>query len=65
MAELLSVEEVAAQLHVKPRTVMDWLRVGKLAGYKIGRLWRVDPTALEAFLSQHKWSAGDAPAAEA
>jgi len=39
--ELHTVEDVADQLHVKPATVRQWLRIGKLAGCKVGRRWLV------------------------
>ncbi len=64
MADLLSIEDVAARLKIKPRTVLEWLRTGKLAGYKMGRIWRVDPADVDAFLAQHKQPAKEAPAAE-
>jgi len=47
---LLTTEEIAAILSVHPRTVMRWLRQGKLKGVKIGRLWRVRPEDFEAFI---------------
>ena len=39
--ELLTTEEAAEWLGVKPQTVAKWLRMGRLKGVKIGRLWRI------------------------
>lgn len=49
---LLSPAQVADRLQVTEQTIYDWLREGKLAGHKLGRLWRVRPKDLEAFLQR-------------
>jgi excisionase family DNA binding protein len=46
----LSPDDVARRLNVKPLTVRRWLKDGKLRGIKVGRLWRVRESDLEAFL---------------
>ena len=55
--KLLTVEDAAKVLLVKPTTVREWLKAGKLKGVKMGRLWRVRESELEAFLSEGegKW----------
>jgi excisionase family DNA binding protein len=50
MDDLLTVEQAAAILQLSPKTIKDWLRAGKLTGCKIGRVWRVKPADLEAFI---------------
>jgi excisionase family DNA binding protein len=50
--EYLTIEEAASRVKVKPDTLRLWLRTGQLKGLKAGRLWRVRPTDLEAFLEQ-------------
>lgn len=50
--QLLTPEEAALQLGITPRTIREWLRNGKLPGVKLGRLWRVKETDLEAFIAQ-------------
>ena len=50
MENLLTPEEVAEKLQVSVLTVKKWLRSGKLQGIKPGKLWRVEPEALEYFL---------------
>lgn len=47
--EVLTPEEVAAELKMAPKTVKDWLRDGKLPGKKYGRFWRVLRSDLEKF----------------
>ncbi|MBP7868590.1 MAG: helix-turn-helix domain-containing protein [Firmicutes bacterium] len=44
MDELLTPEEVAAILKLKPRTVHHMLRRGDLLGVKLGRVWRIRET---------------------
>jgi excisionase family DNA binding protein len=43
-------EQVAEHLQVSLRTVMDYLRAGKLKGFKVGRLWRIKASDLQAFM---------------
>ena len=51
MARILTVEQVAEKLQVKPLTVREYLRKGKIPGRKLGRSWRVVESELERFLS--------------
>ena len=39
--EFLTVEDVAARLKVKEKTVRDWIGRGDLEAYKIGKEWRI------------------------
>jgi len=39
----LTTEELAAVWNGRPWTVRQWLRTGKLVGYRISNEWRVDP----------------------
>ena len=50
MHALLIVEQAAATLQIRPKTVLGWLREGKLTGCKIGHQWRVREVDLEAFI---------------
>jgi excisionase family DNA binding protein len=50
MDKLLTPEQVAERLVVTPRVVKEWLRQGKLKGVKVGKMWRVYESDLEAFL---------------
>lgn len=52
--ELLTPGEVAERLKVKQGTVLEWLRAGKLSGFKLGGLWRVDERDLRLFLESRR-----------
>lgn len=47
---LLTPREVAARLRVTLRTVYAWLKIGRLRGVRAGKMWRIRPADLEAFL---------------
>lgn len=49
---LLTPEEVAEILRLDLRTVRRHLRDGVLVGIKVGRVWRVRPADLDAFIAQ-------------
>ena len=51
---MLTVEEVARRLNITPHVVNRLIRDGLLAGYKVGREWRVDPADFEEFLRRNK-----------
>lgn len=51
MARILTVKEVAEKLHVKPLTVREYLRKGKIPGRKLGKSWRVVESELEQSLT--------------
>ena len=48
MENFYTVKEVAALLHVRPYTVREMFREGRLSGFKIGKAWRITEAALEA-----------------
>jgi len=53
---LLNVNQVAEQLNVKPKTVREYIRQGRLAALNLNPeglrpVWRIKPVALEAFES--------------
>jgi len=50
--EALTPEKVAQILSVRPKTIRDWLKRGRIKGFKAGRLWRIREKDLDAFLSQ-------------
>ena len=51
-SELLTPDEVGARLKITTQTVKDWLREGKIKGFKMGRLWRIKEEDLEAFIAE-------------
>jgi len=49
--KMLTPEEVAIRLSVKPNTVRTWLREGSLKGVKLGkRIWRVKEADLHNYV---------------
>lgn len=54
MDELWDIARVAAYLGVTERTVYNKVRSGDLPAVKVGRLWRVRPSDLEAWLARGK-----------
>lgn len=63
---LLTVAEVAQYLHVSHELVLEWLRAGRLRGYRPGGTkagWRVRQADVEAFLAAAASPAGDERAA--
>ena len=49
--EYLVVEEVAARLKLREKTIRDWILRGELPAYKLGKEWRFSRAALVAWLS--------------
>src|SRR5262245_49860431 len=47
---LLTIDEAAARLRASRRTVREWLRVGRLAGVKVGDRWRIPESVVVAFI---------------
>lgn len=52
MEDLLTVEQAAAKLQIKPKTLKDWLRAGRIRGVRVGKLWRLKESDLEAFITE-------------
>lgn len=50
MQQYYTPEQTAEKLAIKPRTVREWLRTGRLQGTKVSNLWRVSESQLESFL---------------
>ncbi|MGH8071964.1 MAG: helix-turn-helix domain-containing protein [Candidatus Entotheonellia bacterium] len=50
--DFLTVDEVARQLRVQPKTVRAWLAAGALPGFKLAhKTWRITRADLQAFLA--------------
>ena len=54
MDDLLTVEEASAKLKIAPKTLRDWLRIGKLSGVKLGKRWLIREQDLEAAIQAHR-----------
>jgi excisionase family DNA binding protein len=53
MEKLLTVEEAAELLRIMPRTLKEWCRRGKVPCVKVGQLWRLKASELEAWMRPH------------
>ncbi len=45
--KMYSTEQAAELLEISPLTLTKWLRVGKIRGVKLGRVWRIPESALD------------------
>ena len=50
----LTPEEIAAKLRVNIATVRRWIKLGQLPAYQVGRLYRVEQSAYDAFLKSRE-----------
>ncbi len=62
--ELLTVNEVAERLKVKPLTVRRWINAGQLKAYSLGDRagWRISEQDLAIFLAERRSDEGKAAA---
>lgn len=47
MGRILTVEQAAEKMQVKPNTIRQWLKQGKIPGRKFGRIYRIPEDELE------------------
>ncbi len=52
--EFLTVQEVAKELRIDPKTVIRWINTGYLPGLRIGKYYRVPKTDYQKFLEKHR-----------
>jgi excisionase family DNA binding protein len=57
--EFLTPRAIAEQLHVDHETVLRWLRTHQLAGYQVGKQWRVSLTDYTKFLKERRNKEGE------
>lgn len=50
MPEYMKIPEVAALLRCNPRSVYEWLRLGKLPAGRAGNRWLITQADIDAFL---------------
>jgi len=62
-SKLIDVPEAAALLDVSPNTLRQWLSQGRLPLIKVGRLTKLRPQDVQAFIARHERPAR--PVAEA
>ncbi len=52
--DMLTVEEVAKELRVDPKTVRRWIQRGELVAIDIGREYRIRRSALDDFIARRQ-----------
>lgn len=52
--QFYTIKEVAQHLKVSERTIHNWIKVGELNSYKVGRLTRISKEQLEEYLQKEK-----------
>ncbi|MFK8102027.1 MAG: helix-turn-helix domain-containing protein [Saprospiraceae bacterium] len=52
-AEIMTIEEVAKYLKLKPQTIYTWAQKGKIPAAKIGKEWRFRRDLIDAWFNQH------------
>jgi excisionase family DNA binding protein len=48
--EMLTIEELAAYLKLKPQTIYKWAQTGKVPGAKFGKEWRFRRSSIEKWI---------------
>jgi excisionase family DNA binding protein len=51
--EIMTLEEVAAYLKLKPQTIYTWAQQKKIPAAKIGKEWRFKKAVLDEWFLQH------------
>ena len=50
MDKLMDINELAAYLKLERQTIYNWLHEKKIAGIKVGHVWRFEKTAIDKWL---------------
>jgi len=53
MEEILTLEEVAKYLKVKPQTIYTWVQSGKIPAAKLGKEWRFRKSVVDKWFNNH------------
>ena len=51
--EMLTIEELADYLKLKPQTIYKWAQRGKIPGAKFGKEWRFRRSLIEQWIDSH------------
>ncbi|MDN5200403.1 helix-turn-helix domain-containing protein [Fulvivirgaceae bacterium BMA10] len=53
MNDIMTIEEVARYLKMKPQTIYTWAQNGKIPAAKIGKEWRFKRAIIDEWFNQH------------
>jgi len=51
---IYTIEQAAEILHIKPRTMREWIRLGKVRAFKLGDLVRIHDEDLQEFIDTER-----------
>ena len=51
--EIMTLEEVAAYLKLKPQTIYTWAQEKRIPAAKLGKEWRFKRSVIDAWFNQH------------
>ncbi|MBN2807850.1 MAG: helix-turn-helix domain-containing protein [Prolixibacteraceae bacterium] len=51
--EIMTLEEVARYLKMKPQTIYTWAQNGKIPAVKLGKEWRFKKSVIDRWFDQH------------
>ncbi len=52
MDEIMTLEEVAKYLKLKPQTIYNWAQDGKIPAAKLGKEWRFKKSIIDKWFNQ-------------
>jgi len=52
--QLLTLQDVADFLQIKERTIYDWVKKGKIPGFKLGNVWRFKREDIDCWIEERK-----------
>ena len=53
MNEIMTLEEVAKYLKLKPQTIYVWAQKGKIPAVKLGKEWRFKRSIIDEWFNSH------------
>ena len=53
MEDIMTLEEVAKYLKLKPQTIYTWAQNGKIPAAKLGKEWRFRKSIIDRWFNQH------------
>ena len=53
MDEIMTLEEVAKYLRLKPQTIYTWAQNNKIPAAKLGKEWRFKKSVIDKWFNQH------------